>query len=58
MENKKEEIKSYLTNNVNTFVQSMVYDIVKKRPIDPPAHALKWLTDYIAQRQPVDAECT
>lgn len=25
----------------------MIYDIVKKRPADPPAYALKWLQDFL-----------
>jgi len=30
------------------FVQPMIYEIVKKRPADPPAYAAKWLQDYIS----------
>jgi len=36
-----------LATNVNTWVEPMVYDIVKKRPSDPLAHAIQWLTNYM-----------
>lgn len=26
----------------------MIYEIVKKRPADPPSFAIKWLEDYIS----------
>jgi hypothetical protein len=39
-----------LAKNVNVFVQPMIYDIVKKRPEDPAAYALKWIQEYIGNR--------
>lgn len=47
METKRKEIQEYLSENVNIFVQPMVYQIVKKRPADPAAFAAQWLKDYI-----------
>jgi hypothetical protein len=38
-----------LAANVNTFIEPLVYDIVKKRPADPVAHAQKWLVDFIGK---------
>ena len=48
MSEKKKEVQDYLAANVNTWVEPMVYDIVKKRPADPVAHALQWLTNFIS----------
>ena len=47
MSEKKMEIQDYLAANVNTFIESLVYSIVKKRPSDPAAYASKWLSDYL-----------
>lgn len=49
MSDKKKEVQEYLANNVNTWVEPMIYDIVKKRPTDPVAHAHKWLSNYISK---------
>ena len=46
---KKKEVQEYLAAHVNTWVEPMVYDIVKKRPADPAAHALQWLTNFISK---------
>jgi hypothetical protein len=48
MSEKKKEVQDYLAVHVNTWVEPMVYDIVKKRPADPAAHALQWLTNFIS----------
>jgi hypothetical protein len=48
MSEKKKEVQNYLTTQVNTWVEPMVYEIVKKRPADPAAHALQWLTNFIS----------
>lgn len=43
MSEKKKSIQQYLAKNVNTFIQPMIYNIVKNRPANPPSYALKWL---------------
>lgn len=48
MSEKKKEVQEYLAAHVNTWVEPLVYDIVKKRPADPVAHALQWLTNFIS----------
>ena len=48
MSEKKKEVQGYLAANINTWVEPMVYDIVKKRPADPAAYALQWLTNFIS----------
>ncbi len=49
MSENKKEVQDYLAANVNTWVEPMVYDLVKKRPADPAAHALQWLTNFISK---------
>lgn len=40
-----------MAKNVNVFVQPMIYDIVKKRPADPAAYAVKWLEEFIQKKE-------
>lgn len=47
MSEKKKEVQQYLAEHVNTFIEPMVYDMVKKRPADPVAFSVKWLTEHI-----------
>lgn len=47
MSEKKKEVQQYLAEHVNTFIEPMVYDMVKKRPADPVAFSVQWLTEHI-----------
>lgn len=63
MQGKREEIQGYLAKNINVFVKPMIYEMVKKRPADPEAYALKWLQDrirtlYSIQKRGTKTQCT
>ena len=59
MEQKKLEIKEYISSQVNIFVEPLVYNIVKKRPNNPVLFAINWLKTYAeehAQPEQSDSE--
>jgi hypothetical protein len=49
MSEKKKEVQQYLAEHVNTFIEPMVYDMVKKRPADPVAFSIQWLNEHIGK---------
>jgi hypothetical protein len=51
MEEKKIEIKQYITSQVNVFIEPLVYSIVKSRPQNPVEFAITWLKDYAAKQK-------
>ncbi len=57
MEEKKVEIKQYISSQVNVFIEPLVYNIVKSRPQNPVEFAISWLKDYaIKQKKKEDSD--
>ena len=48
---KKKQIKDYISNNINVFVEPLIYNIVKARPSDPLEFAIEWLKDYADKKR-------
>lgn len=56
MQLKKKEIQSYISDNINTFIQPLVLEIVKKRPVDPVQFSINYLQTYQSKHQPQQSE--
>ena len=50
MSEKKKEINEYLVNHVNPFIEPLIYEIVKKRPVDPESFAIAWLKQHVGKQ--------
>jgi|JI9StandDraft_2_1071091.scaffolds.fasta_scaffold415711_1 hypothetical protein len=46
MKKHNQEVHDYIVRQVNPFIEPLVYQLALKKPADPIAYAINWLTDF------------